>query len=148
MFNLKETIQDIYNEGDKKRPLEQVRSESVEYIKNNIRSVEAKSLWRAYGETSKPQLISLPELLDSVKFNQVDKWNFDVFFDKREMDEKFTKLQNNNMVISFENMVYQEPLNKFSENDYTRFQVYLENDVKKFIETDFTEYLSKLVRRK
>ena len=44
-------------------------------------------------------------------------------------------------------MIYRDAT-EFSENDLIRIQVRLEGDVKKFIDTDFTEYLGKLVRRK
>ena len=37
---------------------------------------------------------------------------------------------------------------EFSENDLIKMQVRLESDVEKFIDTNFTEYLGKLVRRK
>ena len=48
MFELKEKMLEIYNEGDKKIPLERYRSEGVKYIQDNIRSVAYDSITRTY----------------------------------------------------------------------------------------------------
>ena len=147
MFELKEKMLEIYNEGDKKIPLENYRSEGVKYIQENIRSVAYDSIARTYLESGNRRLIDLPDLFNSVRFNQLDQWNFDMMIDKSLIYEKQNRLRQNEEIYGMPSLIYRDAT-EFSENDLIRMQVRLENDVKKFIDTDFTEYLGKLVRRK
>ena len=64
MFELKEKMLEIYNEGDKKIPLERYRSEGVKYIQDNIRSVAYDSITRTYSESGNRRLIDLPDLFN------------------------------------------------------------------------------------
>lgn len=147
MFELKEKMLEIYNEGDKKIPLERYRSEGVKYIQDNIRSVAYDSITRTYSENGNRRLIDLPDLFNSVRFNQLDQWNFDMTIDKSLIYEKQNRLRQNEEIYGMPSLIYRDAT-EFSENDLIRVQIRLENDVKKFIDTDFTEYLGKLVRRK
>ncbi len=147
MFELKEKMLEIYNEGDKKIPLERYRSEGVKYIQDNIRSVAYDSITRTYSESGNRRLIDLPDLFNSVRFNQLDQWNFDMTIDKSLIYEKQNRLRQNEEIYGMPSLIYRDAT-EFSENDLIRMQVRLESDVKKFIDTDFTEYLGKLVRRK
>lgn len=146
MFELKEKMLEIYNEGDKKIPLERYRSEGVKYIQDNIRSVAYDSITRTYSESGNRRLIDLPDLFNSVRFNQLDQWNFDMMIDKSLIYEKQNRLRQNEEIYGTLSLIYRDAT-EFSENDLIRIQVRLESDVKKFIDTDFTEYLGKLVRR-
>ena len=147
MFELKEKMLEIYNEGDKKIPLERYRSEGVKYIQDNIRSVAYDSITRTYSESGNRRLIDLPDLFNSVRFNQLDQWNFDMMIDKSLIYEKQNRLRQNEEIYGMPSLIYRDAT-EFGENDLIRMQVRLESDVKKFIDTDFTEYLGKLVRRK
>ena len=146
MFELKEKMLEIYNEGDKKIPLERYRSEGVKYIQDNIRSVAYDSIARTYSESGNRRLIDLPDLFNSVRFNQLDQWNFDMMIDKSLIYEKQNRLRQNEEIYGMPSLIYRD-VAEFSENDLIRMQVRLENDVKNFIDTDFTEYLGKFVRR-
>lgn len=147
MFKLKEKMLEIYNEGDKKIPLERYRSEGVKYIQDNIRSVAYDSIRRTYSESGNRRLIDLPDLFNSVRFNQLDQWNFDMMIDKSLIYEKQNRLRHNEEIYGAPSLIYRDAT-EFNENDLIRMQVRLENDVKNFIDTNFTEYLGKLVRRK
>lgn len=147
MFELKEKMLEIYNEGDKKIPLERYRSEGVKYIQDNIRSVAYDSITRTYLESGNRRLIDLPDLFNSVRFNQLDQWNFDMMIDKSLIYEKQNRLRQNEEIYGMPSLIYRDAT-EFSENDLIRMQVRLESDVEKFIDTNFTEYLGKLVRRK
>lgn len=147
MFELKEKMLEIYNEGDKKIPLERYRSEGVKYIQDNIRGVAYDSITRTYSEGGNRRLIDLPDLFNSVRFNQLDQWNFDMMIDKSLIYEKQNRLRQNEEIYGMPSLIYRDAT-EFSENDLIRMQVRLESDVKKFIDTNFTEYLGKLVRRK
>jgi hypothetical protein len=147
MFELKEKMLEIYNEGDKKMPLEHYRSEGVKYIQNNIRNVAYDSITRTYLESRSRRLIDLPDLFNSVRFNQLDQWNFDMMIDKSLIYEKQNRLRQNEELYGMSNLIYRGAT-KLSEDDLTRMQVRLESDVENFIDTNFTEYLGKLVRRK
>lgn len=147
MFELKEKMLEIYNEGDKKIPLERYRSEGVKYIKDNIRSVAYDSITRTYSESGNRRLIDLPDLFNSVRFNQLDQWNFDMMIDKSLIYEKQNRLRQNEEIYGMPSLIYRDAT-EFSENDLIRMQIRLESDVEKFIDTNFTEYLGKLVRRK
>lgn len=147
MFELKEKMLEIYNEGDKKIPLERYRSEGVKYIQDNIRSVAYDSITRMYSEGGNRRLIDLPDLFNSVRFNQLDQWNFDMMIDKTLIYEKQNRLRQNEEIYGMPSLIYRDAT-EFSENDLIRMQVRLESDVEKFIDTNFTEYLGKLVRRK
>ncbi len=147
MFELKEKMLEIYNEGDKKMPLERYRSEGVKYIQNNIRNIAYDSITRTYLESRNRRLIDLPDLFNSVRFNQLDQWNFDMMIDKSLIYEKQNRLRQNEELYGMSNLIYRDAT-ELSEDDLTRMQVQLESDVEKFIDTNFTEYLGKLVRRK
>lgn len=147
MFELKEKMLEIYNEGDKKMPLERYHSEGVKYIQNNIRNVAYDSITRMYLESGNRRLIDLPDLFNSVRFNQLDQWNFDMMIDKSLVYEKQNRLRQNEELYGMPNLIYRDAT-ELNEDDLTRMQVRLESDVEKFIDTNFTEYLGKLVRRK
>lgn len=147
MFELKEKMLEIYNEGDKKIPLERYRSEGVKYIQDNIRSVAYDSITRTYLESGNRRLIDLPDLFNSVRFNQLDQWNFDMMIDKSLIYEKQNRLRQNEEIYGMPSLIYRDAT-EFGENDLIRMQIRLESDVEKFIDTNFTEYLGKLVRRK
>ena len=70
-----------------------------------------------------------------------------MMIDKSLIYEKQNRLRYNEEIYGAPSLIYRDAT-EFNENDLIRMQIRLENDVQNFINTNFTEYLGKLVRRK
>lgn len=141
MFDLKEMIFEKYNESDKKKSLEQFRSENVKYINDNIRNVIYDSLSRTYSEMNKGQFLNLIEIFDSVRISWINKSSFDVIIDKQYVREKQMFLKQEREIYNVSNLITQNI--DLTERDLELLQVRLEDDIQNFINTKFMKYLGK-----
>lgn len=141
MFDLKEKIFEKYNESDKKKNLEQFRSENVKYINDNIRNVIYNSLSRTYSEMNKGQFLNLIEIFDSVRISWINKNSFDVIIDKQYVREKQMLLKQGQEIYDVSNLITQNI--DLTERDLELLQVRLEDDIQNFINTKFMKYLGK-----
>lgn len=141
MFDLKEKIFEKYNESDKKKNLEQFRSENVKYINDNIRNVIYDSLSRTYSEMNKGQFLNLIEIFDSVRISWINKNSFDVIIDKQYVREKQMLLKQGQEIYDVSNLITQNI--DLTERDLELLQVRLEDDIQNFINTKFMKYLGK-----
>lgn len=141
MFDLKEKIFEKYNESDKKKSLEQFRSENVKYINDNIRNVIYDSLSRTYSEMNKGQFLNLIEMFDSVRISWINKTSFDVIIDKQYVREKQMLLKQGQEIYNVSNLITQNI--DLTERDLELLQVRLEDDIQNFINTKFMKYLGK-----
>lgn len=141
MFDLKEKIFEKYNESDKKKSLEQFRSENVKYINDNIRNVIYDSLLHTYSEMNKGQFLNLIEIFDSVRISWINKTSFDVIIDKQYVREKQMLLKQGQEIYDVSNLITQNI--DLTERDLELLQVRLEDDIQNFINTKFMKYLGK-----
>lgn len=141
MFDLKEKIFEKYNESDKKKSLEQFRSENVKYINDNIRNVIYDSLSHTYSEMNKGQFLNLIEIFDSVRISWINKTSFDVIIDKQYVREKQMLLKQGQEIYNVSNLITQNI--DLTERDLELLQVRLEDDIQNFINTKFMKYLGK-----
>lgn len=141
MFDLKEMIFEKYNESDKKKSLEQFRSENVKYINDNIRNVIYDSLSRTYSEMNKGQFLNLIEIFDSVRISWINKSSFDVIIDKQYVREKQMFLKQGQEIYDVSNLITQNI--DLTERDLELLQVRLEDDIQNFINIKFMKYLGK-----